>query len=183
MSAISLSSFQTLTTLNLSLFRNILEVMKQFRLDLKVDFVREDLFVYPMLQGHFRMMIRTAWLIQLTRTTMNSKKIEYSSGSTTTTTCAKFCKNTPNHLPENHSLWMIQREKSTENKTFPRTREKESRWFLLNLRCVERMMMLRRIPSRVVTLHSSLWSNVSRRDNNDSFRFDKPFATFYECHR
>ena len=39
-------SFQTLTTLNLSISRIGAEVMKQFRRDLKVDTVKEDLFIF-----------------------------------------------------------------------------------------------------------------------------------------
>ena len=191
-------SFQSLTTLNLSFFDNIIEVMEQFRQDLKVDFVREDLLVYPMRlmrKGHFRMMIHIAWPIQLTRMTMNWKKIEYSSVNTTTTTWAKFCKNTTIRLPENHSLRIIHREKWTANKTFPRTCKKDSRWLLsqvqhtfaelitdrfsrrkrfilLNVPCVERTIMICTIPSTVANLPTWFWSNVSTRNNKDAFRFD-----------
>ena len=178
-------SFQTLKTLNLSYFRNTLEVMKQFRHDLKLDFVREDLFIYPMRKGHFRMMIRIAWPIQLTRMTMKSKKIAYSSVNTTTTTWEKFRETFILYLLNDQSLWMIHREKWTENKTFPRTREQETRSFLslkfntdclnyLRIDSVERMLMIWRIPSTVVNLHNWLLSNVSRRNNNNTFRFDNP---------
>jgi hypothetical protein len=82
-------SFQTLTKLSLNMFRTDVEVLKQFRRDLKIDPVRKDLFIYLirlMRKGTSRMSSQMTCPI---RFGIGQKKNEYSIGnlkSKTTTT-------------------------------------------------------------------------------------------------